>query len=252
MSPYTRKIIVFAVFFVLLAAKPLLAELPGPSGYVNDFAKVLDAKTKNYLEATISAFEKKTGNEIAVATVPSLDDTPVEDYAVRLYEKWGIGKKGKDNGVLILVAPTQRKMRIEVGYGLEGIINDAMAGRIIRQKMIPFFKEGNYSAGILEGTLTTIALIAKGQNVNFDFKVAGTMPVYHSTVKTKKGPLQKVFSVLFLILMGYLFIRHPWLFLFFLASGMGRGGSVRGGGFRGGFGGFGGGLSGGGGASGSW
>lgn len=254
MPRYTRKIIIFAVFFVLVAAKSLLAAFPQPTGYVNDFANVLDSETKNYLEATTRAFEKESGNEIAVATVTSLDDAPIEDYAVRLYEKWGIGKKGKDNGVLILVAPNERKMRIEVGYGLEGIINDAKAGRIIREKMIPYFKEGNFSAGVLNGTLTTIALIAKGQNINFDFKTAGAIPVYNSPAKTKKGPLNKIFSVLFLIFMGYLFIRHPWLFLFFLASrGGGVGQGSRSGGFSsGGFGGFGGGMSGGGGASGSW
>ena len=251
MLRHTRKIITCTIFFALLAAKPLLAALPQPTGYVNDFAKILDSKTKNYLEGTARAFEQKSGNEIAVVTIPSLKGDPIEDYAVKLYETWGIGKKGKDNGVLILVAPNDHKMRIEVGYGLEGIINDAKAGRIIREKMIPYFKEGNFSAGILNGMLTTIALISKGQNINFDFKSAGAIPVYESATKTKKGPLSKIFTVLLLILMGYLFIRHPWLFLFFLASGV-RGGG-RGGGFGGGgFGGFGGGLSGGGGASGSW
>jgi uncharacterized protein len=250
MRKYARKIILFPIFFVLLAANTVFAAFPAPIGYVNDFAGVLDRDSGARLNQILSSFEQKTGNEIAVAVVKSLDGNTIEDYAVKLYQQWGIGKKGKDNGLLILVAPSEKQVRIEAGYGLEGIINDAMAGRIIREKMIPAFKEGNYSAGILNGTLTTLNVIAKSQGIEFDPSAGVQIQNYNIDTQKEGGILRTLGSVFLFLLLAYLFIRHPWLFLLFL-SGMGRGGG-RGGGFGGGFGGFGGGLSGGGGATGRW
>src|SRR5690348_9508325 len=95
-----------------------------PQGYVSDFAHVLSSDTRQALEAKLSNFERATTNEIAVVTVPSLEGDTEEDYAVRLFKEWGIGKKGKDNGVLILIAPHERRARIEVGYGLEEVLPD--------------------------------------------------------------------------------------------------------------------------------
>jgi len=244
MRRYARKFIFF--LFALLVAKSAFAALPSPIGYVNDFAGVLDKETSARLEQLLSSFEKKTGDEIAVAIVKSLEGRTVEDYAVDLYKTWGIGKKGKDNGVLILVSPSDRQMRIEVGYGLEGVINDAMAGRIIRDQIIPAFKEGRFDIGIWDGTVTVINIIAKDAGIELN---ADTQTQYEEASPAKKRSLHTVGSILFFILLAYLFIRHPWLFLLFLGSG---GGGGRSGGFGGGFGGFGGGLSGGGGASGRW
>lgn len=246
MAGHARKIIVLAVLAALFAAGTAPAALPQPTGYVNDFANVLDARTKAGLEGTLSSLEQKTGAEVAVVTVSSLDDTPIEDYAVKLFQTWGIGKKGKDNGVLILVAPNDRQVRIEVGYGLEGAINDALAGRIIRERMLPAFKTGDFNAGIAGGTMTVTALVSKEAGVSLggtddDTGIGAQAPRKRSIVRT-------IFSILFFLFMAYLFIRHPWLFLLFM-SGIGRGGGR---GFGGGFGGFGGGLSGGGGASGRW
>ena len=244
---FVKKIIIVGCLLIL-SSSAIAATIPTPTGYVNDFANVLDGSTKNQLEQFLTAFEAKTGEEVAVVTVESLEGTTIEDYAVRLYQQWGIGKKGKDNGVLILVAPNDRQARIEVGYGLEGVINDAMAGRIIRDQMIPAFREGNYGAGILQGTQVVVSILAKDAGIQLN---TGAEPASGEAYQTphKRGIAHKIFSVLMFFFLAYLFIRHPWLFLFFL-SGMGGGG--RRGGFGGGFGGFGGGLSGGGGASGRW
>lgn len=242
-----RKILII----ILALAWPVaaLAAFPKPVGFVNDFAGVIDNSAKPHLEALLSSFEQKTGDEIAVVTLPSLEGRTVEDVAVDLYKTWGIGKKGKDNGVLFLVAPNERKMRIEVGYGLEGVINDALAGRILDENVVPAFKAGYLTSGIVSGTVAIVKTIADKEGVEFDTDQAlGQNVKYASPAEKKGGPLSTALKVLFFIFMVYLFIRHPWLFLFFISSGRGGGG----GGFSGGFGGFGGGMSGGGGASRSW
>ncbi|HPQ82022.1 MAG TPA: TPM domain-containing protein, partial [bacterium] len=125
----TRKLLIILALFILPAAAH--ASIPRPAGFVNDLAGVVEPQTKANLERFLDSFEKQTGVEVAVATLPSLDSRPVEDVAVELFKSWGIGKKGKDNGILFLVAPNEKRMRIEVGYGLEGAINDALAGRIL-------------------------------------------------------------------------------------------------------------------------
>jgi len=235
---------------LILIALPVvaLAAFPKPTGFVNDLAKVLPGGTKAKLEAVLQSFEKQTGNEVVVATLPSLEERPIEDVAVDLYAQWGIGKKGKDNGVLFLVAPTERKMRIEVGYGLEGTINDALAGRIMDQAVLPYFKKGDLAGGTAMGALAIVKVIVDKQELKFDLAQAGAAyPALQA--KRKAGPFRILGKLFMILVMGYLLIRHPWLFLFFLA-GMGRGGGGRG--FGGGFGGFGGGLSGGGGATRGW
>jgi uncharacterized protein len=124
------------------------AALPASQGYVTDLAAVLDTEAKTEIEARVHEVEQRTSAEIAVATVPSLDGMSVEEYANRLFQAWGIGKKGSDNGVLILVAPTERKIRIEVGYGLEPILPDGLAGEIIRDQVLPAFRTSDYAGGI--------------------------------------------------------------------------------------------------------
>lgn len=245
-----RKVLIASALLALPAIA--FAAFPKPTGFVNDFAGVMSAGTKSRLEGTLRSFEGQTGVEVAVVTLPSLDEQPVEDVAVELYQQWGIGKKGKDEGVLFLIAPKEHRMRIEVGYGLEGAINDALAGRILDQAVIPHFKANDTDSGIALGTLAIVKAISDKEGLDFDIKGASG-GAYTSTfeLKQKRGPLKNIGSILMLLVAGYLFIRHPWLFLFFLASGMGRGG-VGGRGFGGGFGGFGGGLSGGGGASRGW
>lgn len=139
---------------------PLLAAFPHPDGYVNDFASVLDAEQEAYLEMFLRTVERETSAEIVVATVRSLEGMTVELYANRLFADWGIGKKQQDNGVLVLVAPDHRTVRIEVGYGLEPILPDGLAGEIIRTEMIPEFRNDNYPRGIGRG-LNRIAQVVR-------------------------------------------------------------------------------------------
>jgi len=126
----------------------LAADFPTQVGYVTDFAGMFSAGFRESLEEELSHFEKETTVEIAVATIESLGDYSIEEYAVRLFEDWKIGKKEKDNGILLLVAKKERKVRIEVGYGLEAIITDGRSGRIIREKIRPNFKKENYEEGV--------------------------------------------------------------------------------------------------------
>jgi uncharacterized protein len=244
------------VLTLLIILIPLMvsAEMPSPRGFVTDAAGIIDQGTRERLEGLLSSFESQTGIEVAVVTVPSLDGRTIEDYSVDLFQKWGIGKKGKDNGALFIVAPEEKKMRIEVGYGLEGAINDALAGRILDEAVVPRFKEGNMSDGIAAGTVLIVSEIVKKEGLTFDVDSASKGLADSARVAgaaDEGGPLATVFKIILLIIAAIVFIRHPWLFLFFLSMSGGRGG-LGGRGFGGGFGGFGGGLSGGGGASRSW
>jgi uncharacterized protein len=124
---------------------------PDVQGYVNDFAQLLSPQAKLQLESQLSNLEKDTTAQVAVVTVKSLEGITVEEYASKLFEKWGIGQKGKDNGILVLVALEDRKMRIEVGYGLEPIITDGRAGRIRDEHILPAFKNNAYEKGIVAG-----------------------------------------------------------------------------------------------------
>lgn len=138
------------------------AHLLKPDGYVNDFANVLDASAETYLEGFLGALERDTTAEVVVVTVPTLEGTTVEDYAGRLFAAWRIGQAQRDNGVLLLVAPTDRVVRIEVGYGLEGELPDGLAGEIIRSEILPEFRAGNIPRGIGRG-LDRLARIARGE-----------------------------------------------------------------------------------------
>lgn len=135
----------------VLTAAVAWAAFPQPQGRVNDFAGVLDEATEAALRGMIDLAEKDSKTEIAVVTVGSLEGRSVEEYAAALFQTWGIGKKGADNGVLVLVCPLERQMRIEVGYGLEGVLPDGLAGSIIRQQFTPAFKEGDYARGLIDG-----------------------------------------------------------------------------------------------------
>jgi uncharacterized protein len=144
----------------------LVAALPRAQGYVTDLAGVLDSNTRTEIRLLLRDTEQKTSAEIALATVPSLDGTTVEDYANKLFKEWGIGKKGKDNGVLILVAPTERKIRIEVGYGLEPVLPDGLVGEIIRDDFLPEFKNSEYRGGIIKGVRHIAAIVAANHTLS--------------------------------------------------------------------------------------
>jgi uncharacterized protein len=141
-------------------------EVPYLTGRVVDNAEILKPDTRARIAALAKAHEDKSTDQIAVLTVPTLGGASVEEYASEVFAAWKLGKKGKDNGVLVLVAPKERRMRIEVGYGLEGTLPDVAAGRIIRNVMTPAFKAGNFDQGVAEGVAAVVAqLEGRGASV---------------------------------------------------------------------------------------
>lgn len=132
-----------------VAAQP--AEVPYLTGRVVDNAELLSPDTRRRLTETLRRHEQKTGNQVVVLTVPTIKGESIEEYAVRVFEQWKLGQQGKDNGVLVVIVPRDRSMRIEVGYGLEGVLTDAHASRIIRNLMTPRFRKGDFSGGVARG-----------------------------------------------------------------------------------------------------
>ncbi|MFN0119688.1 MAG: TPM domain-containing protein [Blastocatellia bacterium] len=159
--------ILLCACLVTLAQQP---EFPPYKGFVNDFANVIDDGTERQLQNLLFGFEKQTGAQIAVVTVPSLEGRPIEEYANALYRAWGIGAKSGDNknkGALLLVSVGDRRSRLEVGYGLEGDLPDGLAGEMLR-RMRPYFQQGNYSHGLAVGTQTILATLAEKWNISLD------------------------------------------------------------------------------------
>lgn len=140
-------------------------DLPTHVGKVNDFAEVLDRSQRQALESQLADLERATSAEVAVVTVPGLGGRTVEEYATALFNAWGIGKKGRDNGVLILVAVDDHAMRIEVGYGLEGILPDGLAGAVIRETFLPSFRNNDYPTGILAGTARVMDIVRRNETL---------------------------------------------------------------------------------------
>jgi len=151
---------------LLLAATTASAlEVPRYAGPVNDTAGVMSFAAQQALTDRINAHKDRTGNQIVVLTIPSLEGKDIEGYAVKVFETWKPGQKGKDNGILIIVATEDRRMRIEVGYGLEGTLPDSAAGEIIRTFMTPQFGKGDFNAGIDAGVAAVIDALEKGEQV---------------------------------------------------------------------------------------
>lgn len=230
-------------------------QFPSPQGYVTDFAGILSEQDKVSVSSFLKQIERKTTAEVSVAIVKTIKPYGLERYTVKLFQEWGIGKRGKDNGVLLLISYKERKVRIEVGYGLEGALPDGLCGEIIRKGVVPFFKKGEYSQGIWIGVIQIGKAIAKEYNVSLELGNKRKNLVLYKA-KRKKPILSSIFYLLFfLALIGLRSGILPYLFLGSMYSHRrsywSSGGSF--GGFSGSsFGGFGGGLSGGGGASGSW
>jgi len=246
-----------------------------PASYVTDLAGVLGVETDARLEALCTELEQKTGAQLAIVTVSSLEGESVEIYAADLFKQLGIGSKRENRGVLLLVAPNERKYRIEVGYGLEPVINDARAGDAGRA-MVPFLRLGDYGKAVETAAWQLAKYVADDSGVS----LSGRPPLRQIRNGDEEGgnlPLWLLLGlVVFFIFIGSLSSRSVgrrgggsggsgllWFVLGMLASSSGRqsGGGWSGGGFGGssggwsgggGFGGFGGGISGGGGASGSW
>jgi uncharacterized protein len=138
---------------------------PGkPQGFVNDYAKVISTPVLSELKSILSNYNSSTTVQIAVVTINSLGNETVESYAVKLFEEWKIGVGGKNNGVLLLISIADKEIKIEVGYGLEGVLTDSQSNRIIQNIILPEFKKGDYSSGILSGTKAIISVIDGGTN----------------------------------------------------------------------------------------
>jgi uncharacterized protein len=148
-----------ALGFTGLAAAPAVPEL---KGRVNDYGGLIAAETEKQIEARLKELEEKDSTQVVVLTVPSLQGESIEDFSMRVVERWRIGRKGFDNGVLLLVARDDRKVRIEVGYGLEGRLTDLTAGRIIRNRIVPEFRAGRFDRGIANG-VAAVAEVVRGE-----------------------------------------------------------------------------------------
>lgn len=140
-----------------------LLPIPPLSAHVTDLTPTLSAAEKQALEAKLADWEARTTNQLAVLVVPSTQPEPIEAYSIRVAEKWRIGRKGSDNGVLFLVAKNDKKVRLEVGYGFEGTLTDVTSRRIIAETVAPFFREGKFAAGIDAGVDRIIAVVAEGK-----------------------------------------------------------------------------------------
>ncbi|KKU57730.1 MAG: hypothetical protein UX81_C0030G0002 [Parcubacteria group bacterium GW2011_GWA2_47_12] len=282
----------FLYLFLFLPLVVFAYASPGkPSGFVNDFAGLLAEDARVGLEEKLSGFAQTSGNEIVVATVATLGDDTIENFAEELFKEWGIGKKGEDNGALILVARDEREVRIEVGYGLEPLLTDLASGAIIRNDFAPHFAQGDFASGLNAGVDTVIKIVSGGsadasapsaaRGNGFDFSnilfILFFAPLWLASVLGRSkswwagGVVGGIAGVALSFIFGFLYIGFAaivvlipvgLLFDFIVsrayAKSVGRGmrppwwiGGGRGGGF-GGFGGFGGGSSGGGGASGGY
>ena len=243
-----------SVVACLFAATVFGAEdsaLPELSGRVVDQADILSAATEQRLTAQLQAHEKAGGNQVVVATIESLGGETIETYGVRLGRSWGIGQAEGDNGIVLIIAPNERKVRIEVGYGLEGDIPDAIASNIIQAKILPRFWENDFDGGVTAGVTAIIA--ALGGEYVFEQQRRGR--------RSREGGFP--FGILWIVVMFVLFGLGRgrrrglgsgllWGAVLGGALSSGRGGGFGGGGFGGGGFGGGGGSFGGGGASGGW
>ena len=256
-----------SLFVLLLCAgfvrAEKVADLPAPTGYVNDFAGVLSSEGRERIAALCAELDRQAGSQIAVVTIKTLDDDQtIEDFSVALEEKWKVGKKGTDKGLLFVVVLNPKKVRAEVGYGLEGALNDAKVGDILRRDVDPSLSQGDYDRGVFAGVQDFAQVIAKDANVTLaplpDPYSGQVVHQYHRQGAPQQGIgigglIGGGIVILLLLLMiatgngGWI-----WMIIMMLMNGGGGGGGGRGGGDGdggGGFGGFGGGSSGGGGAS---
>lgn len=254
---------------------PLLAlgqEYPAkPDRLVNDYAQVLSATEANELEATLVEFDRETSVQIAVAIITTLDGYPIADYTHTLFEKWGVGRGKKDNGVLLLVSMNERKIWITTGYGVEGALPDATVKQIIDREIKPHFKEKRYADGLQAGCAAIMAATKgeyQGQGDESDaqpFPVVGVVIllvliitasfIFHAFRAKRYARMNNVSFWVAWALLNAMANKQKGKWGDF-STGRGSFGGYRGGGSGfgggGGFGGFGGGHSGGGGAGGSW
>jgi len=256
---FAARLIGLALSVVLLAA-PARAELSFPplTGRVVDAAQMLSPAVEQRLDGDLAQLEASTGRQLVVATVPDLQGQEIEDYGYQLGRKWALGRKGVDDGAILLVAPNQRKVRIEVGYGLEPVLTDALSNVILQQKVLPRFREGNMEQGVVDGTEALIQQLGLPDD---QARAQVAKAAQSRSAQGESGGLHVplVFVVFLVIWVLSSLVRGRgrrggalWLLPFLLSGGGGRdrwggGGGWGGGGFSGGGGSFGGG-----GSSGRW
>jgi uncharacterized protein len=260
--------LVAIVVAMTMIALPVFAapKFPALSGRVVDEANILSPQVEQDLTAKLKTLEDSTGRQLVVATVPTLQGYEIEDYGYQLGRTWALGSKDKDDGAILLVAPNDRKVRIEVGYGLEPVLTDALSSVIIQSAIIPKFKAGDMEAGVVAGTDEILAQLSlPDDQAKANVAQAAKPQAAHRGGGGGFAAILILFFVIFLITRllpgrrrrggGGLGSALPWIILSALSNSGGRGGGSGwggGGGGGGGWGGGGGGSFGGGGSSGSW
>jgi len=245
-----------ALAFLCATAAPALAAptFPSLTGRVVDDAHMLSDGTKAQLTQKLEDLENRTSRQLVVVTLPALQGYEIEDYGYQLGRAWGIGQKKLNNGVLFIIAPNERKVRIEVGYGLEPILTDALSSVILQEKVLPRFRDGDMEAGVVAGTNAIVEQLL----LDAPAAKARVAAAEKQVSQPQFNPVILIFIAFIIFsIFGRIFGRRrsglgalPWIIL---GSGMGRGGwGSGGGGFGGGGFGGGGGSFGGGGSSGSW
>lgn len=183
----------FAVLFLFIW--PALAQtFPPLTGRVVDAAQVLTLEERGSLEGKLKAYEDQSTHQVVVATMASLDGLSIEDYANRLFRRWQLGRKNKNDGVLLLVAPNERQVRIEVGYGLEGTLTDALSGIVISTAITPRFRQGELASGIKDGTDSILSILSgdpdwKSRFANPQAESGATITTSDGQVRPFRGPL---------------------------------------------------------------
>ncbi|HOX85699.1 MAG TPA: TPM domain-containing protein [bacterium] len=255
----------YLLYFVLLLlcfAVLSAMDVPAPRGAVNDFANVISAEDEKQIEELANEVWEKAGVAMVVATFDSVPDDDYNGYATLLYEKWGIGKQGEDNGVLILNVVQTRRLRIEVGYGLEPVLTDSRSGRIFRDILTPHLRAGDYGGGFLAAFQTIAGLVSQDTGIEFNGQTTDFADYEDNSEESVFGGFCSFLALIIILIILARLGLLPWILLSGSSSGHhgGFGGTFGGGGFGGGFGssggggfgGFGGGMSGGGGAGGSY
>ena len=261
-----RRPVLNLVAVILIISAPVAvcygkADLPMPRHYVEDYANVINDSDERSLNGILQELEQKTGAQYIILTVKTTEGVPIQQFSIELTDKWKLGQKGKDNGMLFVLAAADRKYWFNTGYGLEGFITDQYCGQVGREVLVPFLKKGDYGKGIYQANLQIVQRIAKQSGV-----VLTGMPKLKSVpgrLRRRGLPCGALPLLLLMVIlfsgrgrgMGMLFFLPLMLGGFGGVGGYGRSGSYGGGSFGGGSGGFGGGMGGGfggGGAGGSW
>lgn len=246
-----RLIAATLVLLCLLLPATAAPKFPALTGRVVDGANILSAATKADLNTKLAVLEQKTSRQLVVVTIPSLGGYEISDYGYQLGRAWGIGQKSLNNGILFIVAPTEHKTRIEVGYGLEPIVTDALSSVIIQSRVLPSFRKGDFNAGVVAGTDALI------EQLSLETSVAEKRAAVAAEQRPQGDSGGGLLGFLIMLFIFFMIARvfGGWGLLPFLlmgGGGGGRGGGWSDGGGGGGWSGGGGGSFGGGGSSGSW